>query len=110
MSDDFAFIGPVEDYSVLDDFTYADVRESHCVATVCKSICDDLINKAANDNKKYITVCIPAYNEEFEEMVQTLTSLMENFQYLRNRVSWSLLLVIVVKRKVINTSFVCDVR
>jgi hypothetical protein len=84
---DFAFIGPVEDDSVLDDFTYEDVRESHCVASTSKFICEHLVNKGKDENKKYVTVCIPAYNEEFEEMVQTITSLMENFQYLRNRVS-----------------------
>ncbi len=80
-------IGPVDDFPVIDDFTYEEVRESHCIAAVSQEISRFLIEKAEMEGKKYLTVCIPAYNEDFLELLKTLTSLMENFEFMQKKVS-----------------------
>ena len=80
-----ASIGPVIGESpVTDNFTFEDVRESHCVAQISENVCRSLIEHAQITGKKYLTVCCPAYNEEFEEMMKTLLSLMNSFDFMKN--------------------------
>ncbi len=79
-------IGPVDNHCVVDEFTFTEVRETHCVASVSENISNYLIDTAITEKKKYLTVCIPAYNEEFEEMLKTLVSLMESIEYMQRKV------------------------
>jgi hypothetical protein len=82
-------IGPISDQFLVDVFSFEKVREKHCVASVSENISNYLTNKAANENIKYLAVCIPAYNEEFEEMLKTLVTLMENVEFMKRKVSLS---------------------
>jgi hypothetical protein len=79
--------GPLEKKVLTDTYTYRGVRENHCVASVSRNICKHLVKKAEKENVQYLTICIPAYNEEFEEMVKTLITLMENVQFMLKKVS-----------------------
>jgi len=79
-------LGPTNESPVIDNFTYEKVGESHCVAAVSKKISYFLIEKARLEGKKYLTVCIPAYNENFLEMLKTLTSLLINFEFMQRKV------------------------
>lgn len=81
-------LGPVAEFAIYDNFSYEDVRESHCVASVSKSVCNFLIEKARNENKKYLAVCLPAYNEELDEMIKTLKSLMKCFEFMQKKVRY----------------------
>jgi hypothetical protein len=82
-------LGPVEDFPVIDDFTYEEVRQEHCVATIAKEVCRFLVEKADLEGKKYLPVCIPCYNEDFLELLKTLVSLMENFEFMQKKVSFT---------------------
>lgn len=80
--------GPVSfDNAVIDNFTYEDVRESHCVAQIATNICKSLLEVAHLEGKTFLAVCCPAYNEEAEEMLKTMISMMQSFDYMRNKVS-----------------------
>jgi cellulose synthase/poly-beta-1,6-N-acetylglucosamine synthase-like glycosyltransferase len=71
--------------SVIDDFTYEDVRECHCVGQVSEKVCKSLIETSYAEGKNFLTVCCPTYNEEVDEMVKTLASLLEAFDYMYNK-------------------------
>jgi cellulose synthase/poly-beta-1,6-N-acetylglucosamine synthase-like glycosyltransferase len=78
--------GPVPDVPpVIDNFTYEDVRESHCVAQVSEKVCKSLIETSYVEGKRFLTICCPAYNEEVDEMEKTLSSLLESFDYMYNK-------------------------
>ena len=60
--------GPVSfDNPWIDNFSYEDVKESHCVAQVATNISQRLIEVAQLEGKKFLAVCCPAYNEESED-------------------------------------------
>ena len=80
--------GPVSFENLwIDNFWYEEVKETHCVAQLAENICKNLIDVAHLEGKKFLAVCCPAYNEESEEMIKTITSMMVNFNYLRNKVT-----------------------
>jgi hypothetical protein len=78
--------GPVEGKGVFDDFTYEDVNESECKAFPSRNIGSFLIDKAEKEGTKYLCVCVPCYNEDLEELLKTLVSLMENFDFMIKKV------------------------
>ena len=85
-------IGPVDDFPIIDDFTYEEVRDNHCIARIAPEVCRFLIEKANEEQTKYLPLCIPCYNENFEELLKTMISLMENFEFMQRKVFCSLLL------------------
>jgi hypothetical protein len=86
-------IGPISDNLLVDVYSLEKVRENHCVASVAKNISNYLTNKASDENIKYLAICIPAYNEEFEEMLKTLITLMENVEFMKKKVVFCFLLL-----------------
>jgi len=78
--------GPVEQEIIFDDFTYEDVKTTNCVGKVCRNICTELINDP-DENKRYLTICVPCYNEDLDELLKTLFSLMENVEFMQRKVS-----------------------
>jgi hypothetical protein len=78
-------LGPVVGFPVLDDFTYEEVKDDLCAARVSDEVCLYLIEKAELEGKKYLPVCIPCYNEDFLELLKTLVSLMENFEFMQKK-------------------------
>jgi hypothetical protein len=86
-------IGPISDNLLVDVYSLEKVRENHCVASVAKNISNYLTNKASDENIKYLAICIPAYNEEFEEMLKTLVTLMENVEFMKRKVVFCFLLL-----------------
>lgn len=78
--------GPVEQEIIFDDFTYEDVKTTNCVGKVCRNICSELINDP-DENKRYLTICVPCYNEDLDELLKTLFSLMENVEFMQRKVS-----------------------
>ncbi|RYH30586.1 hypothetical protein EON65_04710 [archaeon] len=79
-------LGPVEGSTIVDEFTYEEVKEKECFATVAEEICSHLLQKAESDNVKFMTVCVPCYNEDLSELLKTLVSLLENFEFMERKV------------------------
>lgn len=79
--------GPVEGKPVIDEFTYEDVKETECKALPSRTIGSYLIDRAEAEGTKYLCVCVPCYNEDLEELMKTLVSLMENFDFMIKKVS-----------------------
>lgn len=79
-------LGPVDGVPYVDDFTYEQVKEGTCTAMCSTKIGNYLISKANDENTKYLAVCVPCYNEDLEEMLKTLISLMENFDFMIKKV------------------------
>jgi hypothetical protein len=65
-----------------DTFTYSQVG-SHYTAQPCANIGHNLIERAHEENVKYMTICIPSYNENKEEMYKTMLSLLQNADFFR---------------------------
>lgn len=66
----------------VDTFTYSQVG-SHYTAQPCTKIGTNLILRAEEEKVKYMTVCIPSYNEDKEEMYKTMISLLRNADFYR---------------------------
>lgn len=80
-------LGPVDEPLIFDDFTYEEVRKTKCFASVCENICGNLLEAAAgNPDTTYLTVCVPCYNENLEELMKTFLSLMENIDFMKRKV------------------------
>ena len=88
MSELYLPFGPLEGQAVIDNFTFEDVKESECKAFPSRNIGRYLIDRAKAENTKYLCVCVPAYNEDLEELLKTLVSLMENFDFMIKKVSF----------------------
>jgi hypothetical protein len=86
MSDLYIPFGPLEGKPIVDEFLYEDVNEGECKAFPSRNIGRYLIERAEIENTKYLTVCVPCYNEDLEEMLKTLVSLMENFDFMIKKV------------------------
>lgn len=85
---DYIPLGPVEGSQYVDDFTYEQVKESTCTAQMSINIAHHLITQAEQEGVKYLCVCVPCYNEDFEELLKTLLSLMENFDFMIKKVGF----------------------
>jgi hypothetical protein len=58
--DDDCFLKSVDPVDIfVDEFSYTDVRENHCVAPTSKTICSELVDRAKKENVKYLPICIP---------------------------------------------------
>jgi hypothetical protein len=79
-------LGPVDGIPFIDNFTYEDVKEGTCTAQKSRIIGNHLIAKAEEEKVKYLCVCVPCYNEDLEELLKTLISLMENFDFMIKKV------------------------
>lgn len=77
--------GPVEEPLIFDNFSYEDVKTTHCVGRVCENICAELLTDP-DEHKKYLTICVPCYNEDLDELLKTLYSLMENVEFMQRKV------------------------
>jgi hypothetical protein len=86
MKDIYIPLGPLPEKLVVEHFQKKEVRDGKCRAKVSPSISDMLISRAAVENKQYITICIPAYNEEFPDMLKTILSVMKNFEFMHKKV------------------------
>lgn len=72
---------------MIDDFSFEQVKEKECVATVAEEVCGYLMEKADTESIKYLCVCVPCYNEDLSELLKTLVSLLENFEFMARKVS-----------------------
>jgi hypothetical protein len=54
--------------------------------SIAKNISDYLLNK----NYHYLAICIPCYNEEAHELINTMESILKNFEFIKNNVSFLL--------------------
>lgn len=86
MADLYLPFGPLEGKPINDDFKFEDVKESECKAFPSRNIGRYLIERAEVENTKYLCVCVPAYNEDLDELLKTLVSLMENFDFMIKKV------------------------
>lgn len=80
-------LGPLDGQPIIDEFSYEEVKEGQCVATVSTNICHHLQNLTESDGSKYMCVCVPCYNEDLSELLKTLVSLLENFEFMEKKVS-----------------------
>jgi hypothetical protein len=78
--------GPLDEKPIVDDFTYEDVKDTECKAIAAMNLGRYLINRAEQEDSKYLCVCVPCYNEDLEELLKTLVSLMENFDFMIKKV------------------------
>jgi hypothetical protein len=53
--------------------------------SIAKNISDHLLSK----NYHYLAICIPCYNEEAHELINTMESILKNFEFIKNNVSCS---------------------
>ncbi len=86
---DYARFGPIKGVgalSVTDEFNFNQVQGTKCIGVPCLNITDSLNNLAVTENIEYICICMPCYNEEVEDLYSTVTSLLENFEFLKTRV------------------------
>lgn len=81
---DFPF-GPMEEELIYDNFTYEQVKTTECLGRVCTNICTQLMEDP-DENKRYLTICVPCYNEDLDELMKTLYSLMENVEFMQRKV------------------------
>lgn len=88
----FIPFGPWDKHVVTDDFTYFDVKQNLCVAKISEKICEELKKNANTENVKYLTICIAVYNEEFEEVLKTILSILNNIEFMKRKVKPSILL------------------
>jgi hypothetical protein len=77
--------GPMEGSLIFDNFTYEDVKTTQCLGKVCTNICTHLLDDP-DTNKRYLTICVPCYNEDLDELLKTLLSLMENIEFMQRKV------------------------
>jgi cellulose synthase/poly-beta-1,6-N-acetylglucosamine synthase-like glycosyltransferase len=77
--------GPMEGALIYDNFTYEDVKTTQCLGKVCTNICTQLLEDP-DPNKRYLTICVPCYNEDLDELLKTLLSLMENIEFMQRKV------------------------
>ena len=78
--------GPMEEPLVFDNFSYEDVKTTQCIGKVCKNMCAQLVNDP-DEKKRYLTICVPCYNEDLDELLKTLLSLMENIEFMQRKVN-----------------------
>jgi hypothetical protein len=81
---DFPF-GPMESELIYDNFSYEEVKTTECLGRVCTNICSHLMEDP-DENKRYLTICVPCYNEDLDELMKTLYSLMENVEFMQRKV------------------------
>ncbi len=82
-------LGPVNQPLVVDDYLYEDVNGGKCTASVCNNVCEHLLQEAENGSSKtrYMAICVPCYNENVEELMKTLISLMQSVDFMQRTVS-----------------------
>jgi len=81
-------LGPVKDsdYPILcDEFTFEEVEYEKCEAFPFKTICDALVSKVEHTDSKYLCICVPCYNEDVDEFLKTILSLMENMEFIHRK-------------------------
>jgi hypothetical protein len=86
MADQYLPLGPVDGPPYVDDFSYEDVKEGTCTAQPSKRIGQYLMDRAEQDTTNYLCVCVPCYNEDLDEMMKMVISLMENFDFMIKKV------------------------
>jgi hypothetical protein len=79
-------LGPVDQSIIVDNFTYKQVKNKKCSASICNNICDNLI-QTSNVYIKYLCICVPCYNEDLKELTKTLMSIMENVEFMQRKVT-----------------------
>ncbi len=67
---------------IVDAFTYQTVTASYN-GTPCRTIGKALVERAGFEKCKYMTICIPSYNEDKEEMYKTMLSLLQNTDFIK---------------------------
>lgn len=72
---------------VVDDFTFDEVNQKDCVATVCKQICSLFVEEGEANGVCFLTICIPCYNENVDELMKTISSIMNNIEFMKHKVS-----------------------
>lgn len=86
MSMDQLPFGPMEEPLTFDNFSYEDVKTKECLGKVCTNICTKLLDDP-DQNKRYLAICMPCYNEDLDELLKTLFSLMENIEFMQRKVT-----------------------
>ncbi len=67
---------------IVDHFQYDQVGAAYN-AVPCLTIGEHLMERAMDDNVKYMTICIPSYNEAKEELYKTMLSLMKSADFMK---------------------------
>jgi hypothetical protein len=71
---------------VIDDFTFDDVNQNDCVGKSCKNICYHFVEEAETNGVCFLTICIPCYNENVDELMKTISSIMNNIEFIKHKV------------------------
>lgn len=79
-------LGPVEGRNIIDNYTFEEVKEKECVASIAEELSQFLLEKADVEGIKYLCICVPCYNEDLSELLKTLLSLLENFEFMERKV------------------------
>eukprot|EP01032_Pedospumella_encystans_P009138 gene9138-10785_t len=77
--------GPTEGGTLAtDDFTLKDVQGDHCTGRECRNICADLVGQY-DGRSRFLTICVPCYNEDLDELLKTIYSVMENVEFMKRK-------------------------
>ena len=83
---------------ISDEITYANNSEErkHCKPRIFDSIGKHLNLEAEDKDIKYIAVCIPCYDEDLVDLLKTIISVMENFEFMNKKVVINFLFIATV--------------
>ena len=78
--------GHINSRFVVDDFSFDDVQREECIGSICKNVCENLVMESKRTKTRYLTICIPCYNEDAIDLLRTIQLLMENVEFIKQRV------------------------
>jgi hypothetical protein len=85
---DYPF-GLVEGDRIYDNFLYEQAENTESSTRVCSKVCSRLVDRLQND-KRCIAICVPCQNETLDELMRTVSSLLENIEFLQRKVFYAL--------------------
>jgi cellulose synthase/poly-beta-1,6-N-acetylglucosamine synthase-like glycosyltransferase len=74
-----------DDQKVAQEFTFSQVRGNECLGQVCQEVCDALKHSFKQENRKFLCVCVPCYNESTVDLMKTVASLMKNVDFMKHK-------------------------
>jgi cell fate (sporulation/competence/biofilm development) regulator YlbF (YheA/YmcA/DUF963 family) len=78
-------LGPLDQSTVTDEFTFTQVKGAECLGQVCRKVCKALKRSLGKEKRKFLCVCVPCYNESTDDLMKTIASLMENVDFMKHK-------------------------
>jgi hypothetical protein len=85
---DYPF-GHVEGDRIYDNFLYEQAENTENSTRVCSKVCSRFVDTLEND-KRCIAICVPCQNVTLDELMRTVSSLLDNVEFLQRKVIYAL--------------------